>query len=1062
MAFFRDRRFWMTLAIVVLIASVFWSGSRYPSLNDKAAMAGIAALEDPLGFQAALPVLATDPAHIKIGKVTWNWVNTNLQGMTFGVLFAAAFMTFFTLVRQVQFSNVFGGAALGTILGAPLGVCVNCAAPIAFGMARAGARLETTLATMISSPTLNIVVLTMLFTLFPLHMALAKVGVTLAFLLIGVPLLTRYVFLRDSWVRRTSLALTEPVAEPGERGFWSRTLLRWNNAAADGDGGRWWASAIWVARQYGLNLWFIFWTTVPLMLLAGLLGAVIVTFMPWEMIKGLANDSSSVLGFLKAGVIAMIGILLPVPIGFDVTMAGALQAAGWPEKIVMVLLFTMGIFSIYSFMIVWRAVSFRVAGTLMVTLAALGLMTGYGVRAYDKLWLEQFRLAPLQHYAAVDDKAPFLMPDAGADRATVPAKPPEITWDRVAVPGQEDVLLERATMVAGAPQNAEKLFTRQSVAALGIEGDYQFSTSTNIIEYLFEQSLSAADLHRDGWPDLVFVRGGRLQLYVNTAKGFARQPVALADLSDQRLVFARVADMDGDTWPDIVVVARDRGVFLLRNNAGKFDQTPQLLPGPSEFVSGLVLPADFDGDGDMDVLVAPRFVGMNAIGWRNAPEHARPMIIWQDDGVFRAGEPFGFAGVKLAILFTDLNGDGRRDLFMSNDYIEPDQVFLARSAPNGDGARFESLYRPLRKSDGLFDKTTYFTMSLVRGDVDNDQVPDLYMSNIAMGTHADLDGAARRPFQQGCASLPAPDMATRCRTDVAVGTVVDSTLRTRDYRSCDLADAGERRACLAQAIRYRAILARQPETGTGDPCGLLQGADAQLLALCQRINAMPKRDTVPANKSFLHQELNRNLMYSGLASGGFKHRARKQGTDTPGWTWNAEFADLDNNGWQDLYAVTGWPFDPQWDANAFFRNEGGKLVSDAENTGLDDYFPTMNHVTLDMDQDGDLDVVTHGMYGVVRVYRNNTDERRNSIRFVLRNATGGDVSGTRVSLTTSSGDQSRELTAGTGYKSQSVPMLHFGMGTDETATNVRIRWPDGSETPIEQRLDAGYIYRITR
>ena len=56
----------------------------------------------------------------------------------------------------------------------PLGVCVNCAAPIAKGLYAGGARAETTLAAMIASPTLNIVVLTMLFGLFPFYMALTK------------------------------------------------------------------------------------------------------------------------------------------------------------------------------------------------------------------------------------------------------------------------------------------------------------------------------------------------------------------------------------------------------------------------------------------------------------------------------------------------------------------------------------------------------------------------------------------------------------------------------------------------------------------------------------------------------------------------------------------------------------------------------------------------------------------------------------------------------------------------------------------------------------------------
>ena len=61
----------------------------------------------------------------------------------------------------------FVNTLIGVAVGAPLGVCVNCSAPVAKGMHDGGARLETTLATMFSSPTLNIIVLTMLFSIFP-------------------------------------------------------------------------------------------------------------------------------------------------------------------------------------------------------------------------------------------------------------------------------------------------------------------------------------------------------------------------------------------------------------------------------------------------------------------------------------------------------------------------------------------------------------------------------------------------------------------------------------------------------------------------------------------------------------------------------------------------------------------------------------------------------------------------------------------------------------------------------------------------------------------------------
>ena len=64
-------------------------------------------------------------------------------------------------------------------MGAPLGVCVNCAAPIAKGMYAGGARAESTLSAMVASPTLNVIVLTMLFSILPFYMAVMKIALSL-------------------------------------------------------------------------------------------------------------------------------------------------------------------------------------------------------------------------------------------------------------------------------------------------------------------------------------------------------------------------------------------------------------------------------------------------------------------------------------------------------------------------------------------------------------------------------------------------------------------------------------------------------------------------------------------------------------------------------------------------------------------------------------------------------------------------------------------------------------------------------------------------------------------
>jgi hypothetical protein len=198
----QNKRLIIITAVCIAIAANFWAGSRVPSLNDKASLGGDLVLEDPLGFEAAYPVDPGDPLIERIFFTTVNWVLTNRQGMTFGILIAAAFMTILSLLKRRSFSSHFGNTLLGLFIGMPLGVCVNCAAPIARSLHDSGTRLETTLVTMISSPTLNIIVLTMLFSLMPVYMAVTKVAMTLFFCSYSY----RYchvIYSRTNWLRRT-------------------------------------------------------------------------------------------------------------------------------------------------------------------------------------------------------------------------------------------------------------------------------------------------------------------------------------------------------------------------------------------------------------------------------------------------------------------------------------------------------------------------------------------------------------------------------------------------------------------------------------------------------------------------------------------------------------------------------------------------------------------------------------------------------------------------------------------------------------------------------------------
>ena len=74
--------------------------------------------------------------------------------------------------------------------------------------------------------------------------------------------------------------------------------------------------------------------------------------------------------------VAIFGLFLPLPIALDLVIAATLKAAGVPMFYVGILLFTLGIYSVYSLSIVWITLSARVALTLTIVLLVLGIVAG--------------------------------------------------------------------------------------------------------------------------------------------------------------------------------------------------------------------------------------------------------------------------------------------------------------------------------------------------------------------------------------------------------------------------------------------------------------------------------------------------------------------------------------------------------------------------------------------------------------------------------------------------------------------------------------------------------------
>ena len=187
------------------------------------------------------------------------------------------------------------------------------------------------------------------------------------------------------------------------------------------------------------------------------------------------------------------------------------------------------------------------------------------------------------------------------------------------------------------------------------------------------------------------------------------------------------------------------------------------------------------------------------------------------------------------------------------------------------------------------------------------------------------------------------------------------------------------------------------------------------------------------------------------------------------WSWNAKFADLDNDEWQDIYVGNGFGFKADFDSihsNVFYHNLQGKGFATAQTEfGLDDYLNTPSYTYVDLDNDGDLDIVATGLMGSVRVFINN-ESKNKSVSFELRDQVGNRFGvGSKVFIRYGENGKShqvREIKSGGGYMSFDAPVAHFGLGKHEAVTVVEVHWSTGERTTLSNRFEAGRQYLITR
>ncbi len=533
-------------------------------------------------------------------------------------------------------------------------------------------------------------------------------------------------------------------------------------------------------------------------------------------------------------------------------------------------------------------------------------------------------------------------------------------------------------------------------------------------------AVGVGDFNRDGLQDLYFVATqGENKLYLNKGNFKFEDVSAMSGATAGEGIKTGVCivDINQDGWPDIYQCrtgksARDRGNLLFINNKDMtFSESAAAYGLNTNCASNHANFFDYDRDGDLDMYLLNHpddFKGATKLrleqagsGFRHDPKVDNEYV---SDRMYRNNGNGTFTNVSketgiqkqaygLSITIVDINQDGWPDMYVGNDYVEPDNLFIN----NHNGTFTDRINEYMRH-------TCHFSMGADVADMNNDGLEDIMVLDMSP------EGNARQKL-----------LATVMVSD-----------------------------------RYKMLT----DYGYGD-------------------------------------QFMRNVLQLNNGNHTFSEIACLAGIQNTDWSWSPLAVDFDNDGFRDLYISNGhrreetnldfanFTMDSVLKAgkgignameylnkiptteihNYMYRNRGDLTFEDVSNTwGFAEKSLSNAAVYVDLDNDGDLDIVVNNATKPSFVYKNKSRKsgEGNYLQINLEgSAQNRNGIGSLVMLTANGQQQMTNANPIRGFLSTSESDLHFGLGKATTVDKLQIQWPDGKvqalqQVPANQRITLKY------